>query len=145
MTLHVREQDEVSKTTQEEAKKLCRFKCPHLNCDHSFLTKRDMQIHASRCKRKDEYEMEEIVDHMGPLTGRSYLIKWKGYSEKENDWVPRSNLHPQVIEDYEKKSDTYVQNWMFRCPTCNLPCSSDRGIRIHMGRIHKEEKPQEFN
>ena len=31
MTLHVRQQDEVTKTTSEEAKKLCRYKCPHLN------------------------------------------------------------------------------------------------------------------
>lgn len=36
IALHVRQQDEVSKTTPEEAKKLCRtprFKCPHLNCN----------------------------------------------------------------------------------------------------------------
>ena len=143
-SLHVCQQDEVSETTPEEAKKLCRFKCPHLNCNHSFLTRRGMQIHASRCVWKEEYEVEMIVDHRGPVTSRSYCIKWKGYPASENSWVPRSNLHPQAIEEYEKKVGAYVYDWKFRCPTCNLPCSSERGISIHMGRMHKQEKPQEF-
>ena len=114
MTLHVCQQDVVSETTPEEAKKLCRFKCPHLNCNHSFLTKRGMQIHASRCEWKEEYEVGRIVDHRGQVTSRSYLIKWKRYPASENSWVPRSNLHPQAIEDYEKKTGAYVYDWRYR-------------------------------
>ena len=48
--LHVRQQESVSKTTQAEARVKCRFKCPHLGCDHVFLTKRGRNIHAGRCQ-----------------------------------------------------------------------------------------------
>ena len=144
MTLHVRQQEEVSKTTSDEAKKLCRFRCPHLNCNHSFLTKKGMMIHAGRCQWKDEFEIESIVSHRGPVTSRSYLVKWKGYPESDNSWVPRSNLHPVTIEEYEKKVGVYVYDWRFRCPKCDLPCVSERGVRVHMGRAHKEGKNQVF-
>ena len=145
MTLHVRKQDEVSKTTSEEAKKLCRYECPHLNCDHSFLTKKGMLIHAARCEWKDEFEIERIVSHRGPVTSRSYLVKWKGYTDNDNSWVTRTNLHPKTIEEYEKGAGVYVYDWRFRCPQCDLPCASERGVRIHMGRAHKEAKQQEFH
>ena len=58
-------------------------------------------------------------------------------------WVPRSSLHPEAIRDYELQADAYVHEWKFRCPDCDLPCKSERGIKIHQ-RVHKPEKPQEF-
>ena len=103
-----------------------------------------MLIHAGTCEWKDEYEIEGVLNHRGPVTNRSYLVKWKGYSNDENSWVSRLNLHPQVIKDYERKSGAYVQDWKSRCPKCDLPCASERGIRIHMSRSHKQEKQQEF-
>ena len=144
MTLHVSEQEKVSKTTAIEAKKICKFKCPHLNCNHSFMTKKGMLIHAGTCQWKDEFEMDKIISHRGPITNRSYLVKWKGYTDEENSWVTRLNLHPQSIEDYERRSGAYVEDWQFRCPKCNLPCASERGIKIHMSRSHKQEKQQVF-
>ena len=63
MTLHVREQDKVSKTTTGEAKKLCKFMCPHLNCNQNFLTRKGMLIHAGTCEWKDEYEIEGVLNH----------------------------------------------------------------------------------
>ena len=45
---------------------------------------------------------------VAPITNRSYLVKWKGYPESDNSWVPRSNLHPVTIEEYEKKVGVYV-------------------------------------
>ena len=47
--MHVRKQEEVSKTSEEEARKKCKFSYPHPGCDHVFLTKRGMNIHAGRC------------------------------------------------------------------------------------------------
>ena len=128
LTLHVRKQDVVSKTTPEEARKMCKFKCPHLNCDHSFLTRMGMLIHVARCEWKNEFVLEK-----SQITRRSYQVKWMGYS---NSWSPHSNLHPQTIlvEDYERVTAVYVDDWKFRCPTCNLPCASERGVRIHMSR-----------
>ena len=43
-SLHVRRQEAVSKTSEEEARAKCKFKCPHPGCDHVFLTKRGMDI-----------------------------------------------------------------------------------------------------
>ena len=30
-------------------------------------------------------------------------------------------------------------NWKFRCPTCDLPCSSRRGVSVHSRHMYKEE------
>ena len=59
MTLYVREQEEVSKTTTVEVKKSCKFKWPQLNYTHNFLTKKGIWIHDGTCKWKDEYELEK--------------------------------------------------------------------------------------
>ena len=66
------------------------------------------------------------------------------YPDDKNSWVTRLNLHPQVIKDYEQRSGAYVHDWKFRCPKCDLPCASERGIHIHMSRSHKQEKSQKF-
>ena len=62
---------------------MCKFKCPHLNCKHSFLTKKGMLIHAGTCKWKDEFELERVLSHRGPVTNRSYLVKRKDYADEE--------------------------------------------------------------
>lgn len=40
--LHVREQSAVTPTTDDEAKKVCKFTCPHANCKFQFKTKLGM-------------------------------------------------------------------------------------------------------
>ena len=142
-TLHVREQDPVSKTRAEEAAEVCKYVCPHLNCEHRFLTKRGMQIHASRCEWRDEFVVDRIMDHKGKLAQRKFLISWKGY--KKCTWVPRSNVHPELIEEYEKANGCYDYSWPFRCDQCGLPCASDVGVNIHKRKAHKtQEKSQSF-
>ena len=79
-TLHVCEQDTVSKTTNEEAEEVCAFTCPHLHCGHKFLNAAGMRIHASRCKWKSEFKVQKILDIRGNTTTRQYLIRWDGYS-----------------------------------------------------------------
>ena len=52
-----------------------------------------------------EYEIEKILNHRGKLQMREYLIKWKGYSEKDNLWIPASQIMtPQCITEYWKKN-----------------------------------------
>ena len=63
--LHVREQEATSATTPEEAKKVCKFTCPHHMCDHQFVTKQGMLIHAGKCELKDVYPLEKILAHEG--------------------------------------------------------------------------------
>ena len=62
-SLHVRQQEEVSKTTQNEARVKCKFGSPHPGCNHVFLTKRGLNIHAGRCQWKNEFEVEKILSH----------------------------------------------------------------------------------
>ena len=88
--------------------------------------------------------MDTILNHKGPITARQYLVRWQGYSPQHDSWVPRSSLHPEAIKDYEIQSGSYVQGWQFRCPDCDLPCKSRRGIKIHQSRAHKPEKSQVF-
>jgi hypothetical protein len=47
------------------------------------------------------YEVEKIVDHRGPVGKREYLVKWKGYSAKDNTWEPATNFDsPLIIQQY---------------------------------------------
>ncbi len=35
----------------------------------------------------DSFEVDHIVDHRGDNADRSYLIRWKGFSEEDDSWV----------------------------------------------------------
>ena len=85
-TLHVTIQDTVSKTTAEEAHGICKFTCPHLNCGFKFLTKAGLRVHEGRCEWKDEFEVELILDHRGPVVAWQYKIRWKGYTQEYDTW-----------------------------------------------------------
>lgn len=44
------------------------------------------------------YEVEKILAHRKvPNLGLEYLIKWKGYPESENTWVPLHQLVSKII------------------------------------------------
>ena len=38
----------------------------------------------------------------------------------------------------------YIVDWSHRCDVCDLPCKSERGVRIHKSAKHKDEKSQDF-
>ena len=58
VVMHMRNQDNVSPMTQEEALSVCKFTCPHLNCGFGFRfrTKVGMKIHAGTC----EWRMQRV-------------------------------------------------------------------------------------
>ena len=97
-----------------------------------------MNIHAGKCEWRNEYEVEQIIDHRGPTIAKQYHIKWKNYPKEFNTWEPRGNVHPELIRDYEITNNAYDHNWKFRCDVCDLPCSSKRGI----GRYSQGQKAQ---
>ena len=143
-TLYVRAQDPISETTNEESNKICKFTCRHLHCGHKFLTKSGLLIHENKCDWRNEFEIENILACKGPVVTHKYLIRWKGYDANHDSWVPRSNLHPEDIRDFEVVNGLYIHDRQFRCHTCDLSCVSRCGIKIHISRVHKEDKSQCF-
>jgi Chromo (CHRromatin Organisation MOdifier) domain len=50
---------------------------------------------------KEEYEVEEIIDHRTFRQKKQYLVKWLGYPMSENSWVNKKDLHfPQLLQEY---------------------------------------------
>ena len=51
---------------------------------------------------EEEYEVEEVWKHRTRGWGTQYLVHWKGYGDKHDQWIAESGLPhaKQVIEDY---------------------------------------------
>ena len=143
--LQVALQEKVSPTTPEEAAAACKYVCRHEGCNHCFMSKHDLLIHEGRCEWKNELEVDSIVGHDdGDMFKRKYMVKWKGYEdEADNTLEKRSNIHYELIREYELKAGIY-EDWPHRCPTCDKPCASATGVKIHAAKAHKPEKPQNF-
>ncbi len=52
-----------------------------------------------------EYEVEEILNRQERRGITKYLVKWKGYTVKENTWEGLENLKNAMekIEEFEKE------------------------------------------
>ena len=52
--------------------------------------------------KEEEYEVEEVRKHRKQGRVMQYLIHWKGYGNKHNQWIVESGLpHAKdMIEDY---------------------------------------------
>ena len=144
--MHVREQGMVSKTTVEEAERVCKFKCPHIGCTRIFYNKHGMKCHAGKCKWKDDYLIERIAGVRGPprSSRQEFLIKWKGYGCEHDCWRPRCDVDPDCVADYLKANGLYDYNWPgVRCPHCYLPCKSERGLKIHLKACRYVDEAQQ--
>ena len=51
---------------------------------------------------KEEYEVEEVQKHRTRGWGTQYLVHWKGYGDKHDQWIAESGLlhAKQAIKDY---------------------------------------------
>lgn len=63
-----------------------------------------------------EYEVEKLVDVYFKKKGqREFLVRWKGYSSKEDTWEPEKNLNCKIlIENFLKKCEQ-VLIWIIIC------------------------------
>ena len=52
---------------------------------------------------EEEYKVEAILSHKGPIARRLYLTAWKGYPSSENTWEPEINLchSPILLKRYK--------------------------------------------
>ena len=52
--------------------------------------------------KEEEYEIEEVRKHKKYRRGMQYLVYWKGYGDKHNQWIAEIGLPhtKEAIEDY---------------------------------------------
>ena len=49
----------------------------------------------------EHYEVEKVLKHKGSVNDRIYWVKWKGYPNSENTWVPAADFDaPLIIQKY---------------------------------------------
>ena len=53
-----------------------------------------------------EYEVEQILRHRRFRGKPQYLVRWKGYGDHENSWVPATDLNcPALLTQYHRAAD----------------------------------------
>ena len=64
---------------------------------------------------------------------------------KDVTWEPYKQFNGSVIKDYLQLNGLYDYEWKHRCPRCDKPCRSERGVKIHFSRVCKQyEEEQQF-
>ena len=66
-----------------------------------------------------------------------FLIKWRGYSHAHNSWRPYADVTKDAITEYLRANGLYDYSWRFRCQSCDKPCKSKHGVKIHYARVCK--------
>ena len=59
------------------------------------------------------WEIEKIVKHRMKKRTTEYLVKWKGFSEKDNTWEPEKQLKedvPLLVQLYKEIINGNIKN-----------------------------------
>lgn len=75
------------------------------------LLSRNVPINHMKMITKDSgtpednaFEIEAIINHQGAAPRYKYLVKWKGYSDDNNSWVPAADFNDvDIIKKYWKR------------------------------------------
>ena len=131
--MDVCEQGRVPEATAAEAKGVAKFKCPHAGCNRVFFNIHGCKCHAGKCRWKNFYIVEKIVDVCGSEgdARQKFLIRWQGYGPEHDTWEPRNNLPRGLVKDFLIANGLYDFNWPgARCPDCDKPCKNEQGVKV---------------
>ena len=83
--------------------------------------------------REEEYEVEAILDShkWGRGCKQQYLVKWKGYSEADNQWVDAQDIHADQLLDQFRKRLTRRINTEPICCRRVITSMSSHGSATH--------------
>ena len=144
--MQVREQGRIAPATPAEAAAVCTYTCPHLGCGKVFYNMHGCKCHAGKCRWQQEYEVDRILAVKGTTAQRKYLVRWKGYGPEYDLWLPHNNLHPDLINEFLLANGLYDHNWTgVRCPECDKPCASERGVKLHKRHCQMQPETQNFD
>ena len=149
--MYVKRQQRVETPDEAAAAKVCKYKCKNPGCGWIFGNRLGLRIHQGKwCQWQQYYRVERILDHTCKnlpvgIDKCEFLIKWHGYSDAHNSWVPYEDVTKAAITEYLRSNGIYDYSWRFRCQHCDKPCKSKRGAKIHYARkCRKREREQEF-
>ena len=67
---------------------------------------------------EEEYDVEAILDSRkwGRGCKQQYLVKWKGYSKAENQWVDTKDIHAnQLLDQFRKRLTRRIKTKLICC------------------------------
>ena len=143
--MHVCNQGEVSHTKPEEAIKICKFKCTNVGCSRVFHNVHGAKCHAGKCRWRQYYLIDKLLDVRGEVGKREFLVQWAGYGREHNSWEPRKNIVPDYVTEFLKANGMYDHTWdkAARCPHCDKPCRSEFGVKVHLRFCEHGPEPQQ--
>jgi hypothetical protein len=71
-----------------------------------------LQPPSNLIEGQPEWEVEAIIGmcHFGPRRKKQYHIHWKGYSNAEDTWEPKENVHaPELIAQYHRSQEMNIR------------------------------------
>ena len=95
---------------------------------------------------EDEYSVENIIDKRFDADGNvNYLIKWKGYEDKDNTWEPIENLYcDDLIVEFERNRNKKVVSRNVKkehkCDACDESFNLKKELISHFDSKHEDLK-----
>ena len=153
-TMHVMEQEKLALPTAEEILATeSTFKHECTFCGRRFKTVRGMKIHMASCDCQHgltdkSFVVKRINSVFGTVQQRWFRVEWADHPGQDK-WEPERSLVKQGCEDSIKEfwrtskhnpSDDFIADPddVWRCYKCGNGYSSEKGLKIHITRTHRE-------
>ena len=77
---------------------------PFIENDDSQFPLREPPRPPPLVPEDSQYEVEEILDHQERRHGRTkYLVRWVGYGQEDDQWIPAEDIHEDLVKEYRRK------------------------------------------